>query len=678
MTIYNEKRKQLLMMMDEGKSVSNLDLGMYDLTPYYVESDNQTLVEKILYVKNDLRQVKHIKDKKVCFAPQQLEALDFLREKDRCILSAPTSFGKTLIIKEYIYVEKPTIVVYIVPTNALAYELENSFKNNPSFFTYSIFDRKKLEITEIMNDEPLLFIGTQEKYLEIKDSLPEKIDLFVIDEAYKLEDSTREQRGYKLSESFLDSVTRKSKKIFLLSPNAKFIGFEKYDFKDFNSLYNPVDKVFSIIDEEKFFHILYKKAQKDKTILFCDTPSLINETIGEICSYFGDIKYNDFISFLETEYHPDWSVVRFLKKGILVHHGQMPKYIQNKMINLFNKNNDYSLLVGTNSISEGINTPTKNMFIHPKCSSILTNKFLLKNTIGRAGRLGEYPIGHIYSISNISDVAKENIEIRLSISQDENLEEIENSVDEEKIEEMCSDFEIEKEFYYKIRKNTHYSIGIILKILQVLKKDLHYKNISNLPFMAESVFKEYSYFTAKIDSICIRGVLQYSYKNNYNQYVSLNTYKDKIEFYRKCSRDNVSNSIIIDYYMRFIYSSLDHYIYPIAKIGMDLYDAYPKWPFGEFVVDTLKKFIERYNKLLLGLSNMDQYSEEQKIILQSLKDYGILINNDTINLEMITEIEERLNVRYSTYDIINSIKFLADNSKNNRLKFTYLKNRYID
>ena len=102
MTIYNDKRKRLLMLMDEGNEVSNLDLGMYDLTPYYTESDDQTLVEKILYIKNDLRQVRHIKDRKICFAPQQAEALLFLKKEDRCILSAPTSFGKTLIVKEYI------------------------------------------------------------------------------------------------------------------------------------------------------------------------------------------------------------------------------------------------------------------------------------------------------------------------------------------------------------------------------------------------------------------------------------------------------------------------------------------------------------------------------------------------------------------------------------------------
>ena len=75
---FNEKRKQLLIQLDGGEKVSNIDLGMYDLTPYFSETFNQTLVEKILNIKNDFRQVQHIKDKKICFAPQQEDALHFL------------------------------------------------------------------------------------------------------------------------------------------------------------------------------------------------------------------------------------------------------------------------------------------------------------------------------------------------------------------------------------------------------------------------------------------------------------------------------------------------------------------------------------------------------------------------------------------------------------------------
>lgn len=96
------------------------------------------------------------------------------------------------------------------------------------------------------------------------------------------------------------------------------------------------------------------------------------------------------------------------------------------------------------------------------------------------------------------------------------------------------------------------------------------------------------------------------------------------------------------------------------------------------MLECIENFIERYNRKIIGLTNYDQYSEEQKIILQALKDYGIIINNNVINLDMIIEIENNLNIRYSTYDIINSIRFLAENSKENKVKFTNIKTRYID
>ena len=68
------------------------------------------------------------------------------------------------------YITKPQKIVYIVPTNALAYELERSFKENKCFSEYTIFD-KCVSIEDIdessLNEEKMFFIGTQEKFLEI-------------------------------------------------------------------------------------------------------------------------------------------------------------------------------------------------------------------------------------------------------------------------------------------------------------------------------------------------------------------------------------------------------------------------------------------------------------------------------------------------------------------------------
>ena len=71
-----------------------------------------------------------------------------------------------MIVKEYIFKYRPKKVIYIVPTNALAYELEKSFKENEKFSDYQIYD--KFSDNALDNkEEMLLLIGTQEKYLEL-------------------------------------------------------------------------------------------------------------------------------------------------------------------------------------------------------------------------------------------------------------------------------------------------------------------------------------------------------------------------------------------------------------------------------------------------------------------------------------------------------------------------------
>ncbi len=99
---YNKQRKKLLEELDKGKQVPIIELGMYDLTPYFKDEFNVSLSEAIMLNKNSERKIKHI-DKGIHFSPPQYRALKALMEYNKIILSAPTSFGKTLLIKEYIY-----------------------------------------------------------------------------------------------------------------------------------------------------------------------------------------------------------------------------------------------------------------------------------------------------------------------------------------------------------------------------------------------------------------------------------------------------------------------------------------------------------------------------------------------------------------------------------------------
>lgn len=671
---YNGKRKQLLLKIDENEYVSNLNLGMYDLTTYYTKRDDESLIDKFLQYKNETRQITHLKNDKYYFMPEQAELLSLIKEKQKIIISAPTSFGKTLIIKEYIYKNKPSNIVYIVPTNALAYELENDFKNNAAFSDYIIFDKNK-DITLNVQNANMMFIGTQEKLMEIIESF-DKIDLFVIDEAYKLQETTSKQRGYKLSEAFLESFQRKSKQIILLTPNAYLKGFEKFDFYEYHTKFNAVDKMFHILSKESFYEELYTKARIDKTILFCSSPSDMVK-IAEDAPNISRNTDDDFVAYLENEFHPDWSVIKLLKKGILTHHGIMPKYVQNKMIRRFINIDKFKLLIGTNSISEGINTPTKNLFFNIDCDPT-KDKLLYKNTIGRAGRLGKYPIGHIYSTSDMSFLDNEIVEIELAVSKKEEKDEVEDSKNIQKIKALCQNYNIDENVYNEKISTLKLPISKIKRILDVLVEDLKYPGISNLPYMAYKVFKEeYEPYRLDVDRIYIRGTLQQYYNYN-NIQKPIRNFSDKIDFFKfNYTKRELTNSEIVEGYMRFTYNTLEYLILPIMNVGKTIKESLYNWNFGENVLDTIKDFFERYFNVFYGF-NLDNFDDNKKKIIITLKEYGISLINIGINKDMLEEIELELNSRFSTYDVINSIRKLS--LKSNRFSeiYRYILKNYVD
>ncbi len=677
---YNLQRKRILEALDKGNHISTMELGMYNLTPYFdMEKFDVSLTEAIMFNKNAERRIHHI-DKPLYFSPSQYDALDCLHKNNRVILSAPTSFGKTLLIKEYIFTHKPSHIVYIVPTNALAYELEKSFKENNNFSDYTIFDKDSKNngvFVDCLNEKNLFFIGTQEKYLEIDKETFEDVALFVIDEAYKLHESVRQQRAYKLSETFLDSVTDKSEKVFLLTPKAKFTGFEKYNFFLYESDFNAVDKNYTVLDEETFFNELLEKGFNYKTILFCASPQQINESYDVIKSNLSAELSTEFVNQLVEDIHPDWSVVKLLKAGILTHHGQMPKYVQNKMIDLFNESDKYKILFGTNSISEGINTSTKNLFIHPNYTGITSNALLLKNTIGRAGRLGEYPIGHIYSTVNIEDVAEKEINISLAISDDEELAEIENSNNDSLILDFSQSNGLNFELCKSLLEDYKISLTKLGKIVKTLKEDRKFSDIGNLPYMANKAFSTEYTGVLDYDVIIIKGYLQNYYLVS-GEKRFLNNFNDRIVFFKAKSKSKLENTEIINYYMKFIYSTLEYYIMPIVNIGLDIKENKPHFSFGDNVLGTLEDCKKKYYRKTYGDINYDELSESHKSIINTLKDYGMTHVIKNLNGNILTEIEHELNIRYSTIDVLKAIRRLSLSNSINKKFYLELCKKYIN
>ena len=116
-------------------------------------------------------------------------------------------------------------------------------------------------------------------------------------------------------------------------------------------------------------------------------------------------KYARELKYLEETISKDWYVVSLLKRGIGIHHGKTPMYLRKFYENEYNKGN-LKVLLCTNTLMEGINTPTNSMIIVDDPGSA----FKLNNLIGRVGRLnvksptiGEIIISSSSILNNITN-----------------------------------------------------------------------------------------------------------------------------------------------------------------------------------------------------------------------------------------------------------------------------------
>ena len=135
------------------------------------------------------------------------------------ILSAPTSFGKTFVVFEYIARFKPTTVVLVVPTLALVDEYKQKlFKEyNHAFRDYKIFITLD-KIGELDENQKKIFVVTHDKVVDHNSfEVFDNIDFLVIDEVYKLDTRSSDDRKLVLNFAYFHLV-KKSKKHLLLAP----------------------------------------------------------------------------------------------------------------------------------------------------------------------------------------------------------------------------------------------------------------------------------------------------------------------------------------------------------------------------------------------------------------------------------------------------------------------------
>lgn len=377
-------------------------------------------------------------DRNIAMHPEQIQILNEINSHDAIIVSAPTSFGKTFCVFEYIARTKPQNIVLIVPTLALVDEYIKKIirKYTYCFETYKVHTQLDPE-GQYDFFAKNIFILTHDRVVQDElYKLIQSIDLLVIDEVYKLETDVTDDRVLVLNMAYYH-LAQVAKKYILLAPFINNVAdIELLEKKPYfySTEYSPViNQVFT----EELLHNndRYPQCQKllkelnshDKTLVYFPTVMGMYKYVNDFISdepIIDDLDdgVKSFISWAKDEIHEEWSVVKALERGYAIHNGQMPLGIRLYQLNLYENNTKYNRLLCTSTLLEGVNTSAKNIVItKPSRRSEKNNKeneftaFDFFNLVGRTGRLNQHFIGDAYYLKAPNDPPYKKIDAVKSI-----------------------------------------------------------------------------------------------------------------------------------------------------------------------------------------------------------------------------------------------------------------------
>lgn len=312
------------------------------------------------------------------------------------VLSAPTSFGKSLIIDAIVASEKFKNILVIVPTIALIDETRRRLHRFSARYKINTHPSQKWL-------EQNIFVLTQERALEMPDL--KKIDFFVIDEFYKLSmDREGKDRAGLLNQAFY-KLTKNEKQFYMLGPSIQSMtegAQEKIAFTFIRETYKTV--VSEIHDCRGVKNQLEELVSlclrlSTPTLIFCRSPgraAAIAKALLEAGVGRAQPKLSGAASWIRANYHADWSFAKALENGIGLHHGRIPRALGQYVVRSFDAEN-LKILVCTSTLIEGVNTKAQNIIIFD--NSIDKKKydfFTFNNIRGRSGRMFKHFVGNVF------------------------------------------------------------------------------------------------------------------------------------------------------------------------------------------------------------------------------------------------------------------------------------------
>lgn len=431
---------------------------------------------------------------------EQKDLYDLFMKKRRLVISAPTSFGKSRIIREIINNANYHRVAVVVPTNALLSETYFSFRADERFKDYSLVFSTHIEPPK----KKVIYIFTPEKFDVYTDEHKIDFDFFVFDEVYKIDSS--DGRSSVFSNCLYKAYLKKCD-YYLIGPyfkrfSKKFL--EKTDgiFKRFETdivqkqLINYLSDSVAYISGKELRALKGKDSRLRRILKEVDGQTIVYvsrkdsaETRAKLISESKNksIKNNELtelINYIKKNISKNWRLVDFLSKGVAFHHAGVPKYIQTEIVDLFNSG-IIDVIVCTPTLTEGVNTTAKNVvFYDTTKANIDLTGFEVKNVVGRSGRFGQHFVGRAIFLEEHS--AQDDIEeILFPIFDNPKLPDEDNiqiALDDlnsagrnrrKDIIKKCKDYSVPVEI---LKKNKYVSFENQLELISTFRNEKRIKN----------------------------------------------------------------------------------------------------------------------------------------------------------------------------------------------------------
>ena len=638
----------------------------------YLEKNSETM--KLQSLSDEVRQKTYLSDylPSTYLHKEQKELSRYLMYGKNVIASAPTSFGKSLLIEELVASRKYKNIVIIQPTLALLDETRLKLKKYSD--AYKIIVRTSQPPAE---DKGNLLLLTAERVMEYE-SLP-PVDLLVIDEFYKLSLKRIDERADTLNNAFLKIVGKFNSKFYLLGPNIDGVtpGFaEKYNAVFYKSNFSLVDC--NVIDLSTEFdcnlsqrsldklklpklYALLDKLKDEQTLIYCSAPARARRFAK---GYFEHLCEQGeapsvqlpLVEWINKNVNPNWSLPRELCHGIAIHDGSLQKHIGASIIKYFN-DGLLRCIFCTSTIIEGVNTSAKNVvLLDGQKGGKEIDFFDYSNIKGRSGRLMEHYVGNIYNFSPVPP--KESIIIDIpfyeqdkKILSDEILINIEKSdIQQQVVDRYNKLYEIEPELIDIIKKNGT-NVNGQMNIYYALQRDINttlYLNIAwsqmpnwdNLLYILNLVENNIFSYENKHTIISCRQLARYidMYRKNKNiMLIVKDIYEGKISKIKKLTQEQK-------------YTHLDNAI----EAGFHIYRHWFQFtvPKAFRVIDSLQRYVCTQNGKKSGSYSYFVQQLENDFIRENLSiliEYGI--PSDTIR-----RISDKIPEALDEDSVVNFIK----------------------